>query len=70
MSDNKLTKVILTANFIGLWLINGGDTVAMSFQVTDGSETTILVPRNLALSVQSQLTNILEVPLAQRSYDA
>jgi len=69
MSESDQPKVLSTACFNGLWLIDGGDTVAMSFQAPDGSEVTVLVPRNAALAVQGQLADILAVPLTRRRYE-
>lgn len=67
MSDSNQLKVVSTASFTSLRLIDGGDTVAMTFQAADGSDVAVLVPRKAASAMQAQLADILTLPLTRRS---
>ena len=69
MSDSNQPKVVSAASFTSLRLIDGGDTVAMSFLTPDGSETAILIPRDVARTVQAHLAEILTVPQSRKRFE-
>ena len=69
MADIDPPRVISTASFTSLRLIDGGDTVAMSFLAPDGGETVILIPRTAARTIQTHLAEILTLPLRRKRFE-
>lgn len=70
MGDTGQPKVISTAIFTSVRLIDGGDTVAISLLEPDGSEVIVLVPRKAAQVVQTHLAETLSLPLSRKHYDS
>jgi len=69
MGDTGQPKVITTAIFTSLRLIDGGDTVAISLLEPDGSEVIVLVPRRAAQIVQTHLAEILTLPHSRKRFE-
>lgn len=62
MPDSNRPVVLSVASFIGVRLIDGGDTVAVSFQAPDGREVAVVVPHRAAADLQVSLSDVLALP--------
>ena len=63
MTENNRPVVLSVASFTNVHLMDGGDTVAVCFQASDGQELAVLVPRGSASDLQAGLADLLTQPL-------
>jgi hypothetical protein len=62
MTDNKHPVVLSVASFIGVQTMDSGDTLALRFRAPDDRELVILVPRQVAATLQPQVSEMLAQP--------
>lgn len=55
MADDDQPRVLSVSSFVGVRLIDGGDTAVMRFLAPDSREIAVLVPRQAALALQANL---------------
>lgn len=65
MTETNRPVVLSAARFISVRMIDGGDTIAASFQAPDGREVAMLVPRREMLALQAQLADLLLLPVTR-----
>ncbi|MDB5647424.1 hypothetical protein [Methylobacterium sp.] len=62
MTDEDPLLVLSVASLTGVQMIDGGDTLAMRFRKPGDRELVLLVPRQVALALQPQVSEVLAQP--------
>ena len=65
MADDDQPRVLSVSSFVGIQLIDGGDTVALQFRAPDGRDVAVLVPREPASDLHLHLTAALAQSLSR-----
>lgn len=69
MPESNRPVVLSVGSFTDVHLMDGGDTVAVRFQASDGRELAVLVPRGSASDLQAGLADLLTQPLRLKRDD-
>ena len=69
MPESSRPFVSSVDRFLGVQIIDGGDTVAVQFQAPDGRDINILVPRQAALALQANLFDVLSQPFSRDRHE-